>query len=222
MKQLWMLLSLTLILSACSAQASSTPEDEAKEKKEKVSETASAKQTSNDVYVPNPQITDDRKLLEVGQSYTDDKGAAELKAIKNVNKTYKVGDVELLVRDVKIIEHTPAYSMIDFFHTFTHEETFDIVKANIEIKNTSDQPVYFSPIAVLETNTGEHKDWESDIYLEELNGELAANSSKKGNVGFILNHSDKEVKSIKVLTSDLLNDKKKAAAEAQELTIEFE
>ncbi|MRX56101.1 DUF4352 domain-containing protein [Bacillus idriensis] len=222
MKQLWMLLSLTLILSACSAQASSTPEDAAKEEKEKVSETTSDKQTSNDVYVPNPQITDDRKLLEVGQSYKDAKGAAELKAIKNVNKTYKVGDAELIVHDVKIIEHTPDYSMIDFFHTFTHEETFDIVKANIEIKNTSDQPVYFSPIAVLETNTGEHKDWESDIYLEELNGKLAANSSKKGNVGFILDHSDKEVKSIKILTSDLLNDKQKVAAKAQELNIEFE
>lgn len=220
MKKLWTLLSLTLILTACSAQASA-PKDAAKEEKEKVSEPSANKQFTNDVYVPNPQITDDRELLEVGQTFKDDKGAAELKAIKKVNETYQVGDVELKIHDVKIIEHTPAYSMIDFFHSFTHEETFNIVKVNIEVKNTSDQPVFFSPLAVLETNTGEHKDWESDIYLEELNGELAANGSKLGNIGFILDHSDKEVKSIKILTSDLLNNEQQIEEEAQEINIKF-
>jgi hypothetical protein len=220
MKKLWTLLSLTFILTACSAQASA-PKDAAEEEKEKVSEPSANKQSANDVYVPNPQITDDRELLEVGQTFKDDKGAAELKAIKKVNETYQVGDVELMIHDVKIIEHTPAYSMIDFFHSFTHEETFNIVKVKIEVKNTSDQPVFFSPLAVLETNTGEHKDWESDIYLEELNGELAANGSKQGNIGFILDHSNKEVKSIKILTSDLLNEDQQIEEKAQEINIEF-
>jgi PBP1b-binding outer membrane lipoprotein LpoB len=63
MKKLWTLLSLTFILTACSAQASA-PKDAAEEEKEKVSEPSANKQSANDVYVPNPQITDDRDLLE--------------------------------------------------------------------------------------------------------------------------------------------------------------
>ncbi|PLR66306.1 DUF4352 domain-containing protein [Bacillus sp. UMB0893] len=220
MKKLVVLLSLTVILSACSAQAS-TNKDSNKDDKEKVSQSSEKKQTSSDVYVPNPQLTDDRSLLEIGQAFKDDKGVSSLKAIKKVNETYRIGDVELIIHDVKVIEHTPSYSMIDYFHGFTHEETFDFVKANIEIKNTSDQPVYFSPIAILESSTGEHRDWEADIYLEELNGELAANGSKKGNVGFILDHSDKEVEWVKIFTSDLLNEEQKVTNKAQEITIEF-
>lgn len=220
MKQFAVLLSLMVILSACSAQAS-VNKDSDRDDKEKVSQSSENKQTSSGAYVPNPQLTDDRSLLEIGQSFKDDKGVSSLKAIKKINETYKIGDVELIIHDVKVIEHTPSYSMTDFFHGFTHEETFDFVKANIEIKNTSEQPVYFSPIAILEASTGERRDWKTDIYLEELNGELDANGSKKGNIGFILDHSDKGVKWVKILTSDLLNREQKVTNKAQEITIEF-
>lgn len=36
------------------------------------------------------------------------------------------------------------------------------------------QKVNVAPIALMKTNTGETFDWNKDIYLEELNGELKA------------------------------------------------
>ncbi|MGX1193475.1 DUF4352 domain-containing protein [Metabacillus sp. SLBN-84] len=223
MKHAWLMLSLTIVLSACSAQATE-PDQNEKKQEQKTETSASSPSNQNateDSYVPNPQITDDRSLLEPGQTVKDDKGAAELKAISSLNQTYKAGDVELTIKDVKMIEHTPAYSMIDFFHTFTHEETFDIIKAEVEVKNTSDQPVYFSPVAMLETDNGQRIDWESDIYLEDLNGELGANQTKKGNIGFILKHSEEPVKSVTLLTSDVLNAEQKTESKAQKITVPF-
>ncbi len=82
-------------------------------------------------------VTDDRSLLKVGQTFSDDKGKAVLKDIKPVNKTYKIGDVELTVKEMKLIHLRPDYSMIDYFHELTHDEEFDFVKVFVDIKNTS-------------------------------------------------------------------------------------
>jgi len=42
----------------------------------------------------------------------------------------------------------------------------------------------------LKLNSGETFNWEKDIYLEELKGEIAGNSTKSGNLGFIVNASE--------------------------------
>nr|WP_263327375.1 hypothetical protein [Neobacillus sp. Marseille-Q6967] len=191
-------------------------------------------------YQPNPQVTDDRSLQQVGQTVTDGKGEATLRAIKNVNKTYKAGPIELKVKEIKLIHLRPDYGMIDYFHVLTHDEEFDFVKVFVEIKNTSQEKVNFAPIALVETNTGETFDWEQDIYLEELNGEIEPNSTKFGNLGFIVNASDshlhkdeqsngdgnekeqtKNIKWIEITTSDVFDKEKKKINDSQKIKIEF-
>jgi hypothetical protein len=196
-----------------------------------------------DEYQPNPQVTDDRTLQKVGQTYADGKGEAALKAIKNVTKTYKVGPIELTVKEMKWIHLRPDYSMIDYFHVLTHDEEFDFVKVFVEIKNTSNEKVNFGPIALLKTNTGETFDWEKDIYLEELNGEIEGNSTKYGNLGFIVNASDshahkdkkseeeghkddhsneaKDINWIEITTSDVFDKERKKISDSQKIKIEF-
>jgi hypothetical protein len=195
-------------------------------------------------YQPNPQVTDDRTLQKVDQTYADGKGEATLKAINNVNKTYKIGPIELSVKEMKLIHLRPDYSMIDYFHVLTHDEEFDFVKVFVEIKNTSSENVNFAPIALLKTNTGETFDWEKDIYLEELNGEIEGNSTKFGNLGYIVNASDsgmhkdehgdeeegqeknhaseaKDIEWIEITTNYLLYKQNKKISESQKIKIEF-
>lgn len=195
-----------------------------------------------DQYQPNPQVTDDRSLQKLGQTYEDEKGEATLKAYKDVNQTYTVGPIELIVKEMKLIHLRPDYSMIDYFHVLTHDEEFDFVKVFVEIKNTSSENVNFAPIAIIKTNTGETLDWEKDIYLEELNGEIKGNRTKFGNLGFIINatdihkdgHSDgknshvkehqseeKNIQWIEITTSDVFDKKQKKISESQKIKIEF-
>jgi hypothetical protein len=201
-------------------------------------------QLTIDQYQPNPQVTDDRSLQQIDQTYADDKGEATLKAIKNVNQTYQIGPIELTVKEMKWIPLRPDYSMIDFFHVLTHDEEFDFVKVFVEVKNTSAEKVHFAPIALLKTSTGETFDWEKDIYLEELNGEYDGNSAKFGNLCFIVNASDsakhenehrdeeggvennhsnevQDIEWIETTTSDVFNKKQKKISESQKIKIKF-
>lgn len=130
-------------------------------------------------------------MNQIGQNVSDAKGELTLKAYKKVNETLDVGPIEVKVKEMKVMHATPDYSMIDFFHGYTHDEDFDIVKVNVEIKNNSDKKIKFSPVAFLETDRGEHLTWEDEIYLEELTGEIEGNGSKSGNIGFILNDGNK-------------------------------
>ncbi|UHA58794.1 hypothetical protein KDJ21_018455 [Metabacillus litoralis] len=155
-------------------------------------------------YYSNPQVTDDRSLLEPNQTVSDEKGEATLKAINYVDTTHDIGSVQLRIKDMKLIHLKPDYSLIDYFHVLTHEEEFDFVKVFIEIKNTSSDKVSFAPIALLETSSGEKFDWEKDVYLEDLNGELKGKSSKKGNLGFIVEKSER-LEWIEITTSDVFN-----------------
>lgn len=170
-------------------------------------------------YILNPQVIDDRSMQEIGQTFRDKKGEATLKAIKNDNLTYKMGSIELTIREAKLLHFKPDYSLIDFFHSYTHEEEFDFVKLFVEIKNTSDEPLKFAPVAIVKTSSGEKKTWEDDIYLEELNGEVAANTKKIGNIGFIIEKA--KVDSIEITTSDVFNTQDKKINKAEKITIDF-
>ncbi|MGX2958261.1 hypothetical protein JNUCC23_03105 [Peribacillus sp. JNUCC 23] len=204
------LLSL-LFLFGCSNEVSNseTPEKEKQPKNEYLND-----------YVSNPQVTDDRTLLEVGQSVSDEKGEATLKAINPVNETYEIGPIRLSVKDMKLIHLRPDYSLIDYFHVLTHDEEFGFVKVFVEIENTSDEKVNFAPIAMIETSLGKKLDWEKDIYLEELNGEIEGNTTKKGNLGFIID-SSKDLEWIELTTSDVFDKGENKIHDSQIIKIKF-
>jgi hypothetical protein len=176
--------------------------------------------TKKDVYVPNPQVTDDINLVKVGEAVRDAKGELTLKAYKNVNETIKVGRIEMIIKDVKVVHFVPDYSMIDFFHAYTHDEEFDFVKVAVEVKNPSDEVIKFSPIAALKMNNGEHKTWEDDIYLEELTGEIQANDTKKGNMGFILEDTN-DIQWVELLTSDSVDNNHDIIEQGKQIKIDF-
>lgn len=176
---------------------------------------------NTDVYVPNPQVTDDRELKKAGDSFTDDKGELTLKAIKEVNKTFNLDGVEYQVKDVKLLHFIPAYSLIDFFHPYTHEEEFNFVKIGVEVKNHSRESFHFGPVALVEINDSIQKTWEDDFYLEELHGEIVAGQKKKGNLGFIVDDLD-TLEKVEILSGDLVDKGKKKIGEPINLVVSFE
>ncbi len=66
-----------------------------------------------------------------------------------MNETLNVGPIEVKVKEMKVMHATPDYSMIDFFHGYTHDEDFDIVKVNVEIKNNTDKKLSFPQLLSL-------------------------------------------------------------------------
>ena len=212
-KTVYLMMLSGLLLGGCSEQADSTV-------------VASAADQQNQVpgyyedYVLSPQVTDDRMLQETGQNKRDTKGEATVKAVNMESETVEAGPVELAVVESKILQLEPDYSLIDFFHSYTHDQEFEVVKMFVEITNTSDEPIHFAPVAVLETGKGETKLWEDDIYLERLNGELAAGETKQGNIGFIV--EDGDLDSVTITTSDVFGNKEKKIADALEFNIYFE
>lgn len=209
MKKLIALLALlTLVISGCSNNTVAS-----------VNEKPANIDYLNDYY-SNPQVPDDRTLLEVDQTVSDEKGEATLKAINQVNKTYSDGPIKLTVKDMKMIHLRPDYSLIDYFHVLTQEEEFDFVKVFIEIENKYPEKVKFAPIALIETSTGEKLSWENDIYLEDLNGELEGNETKKGNIGFIVESSD-DLEWIEITTSDVFDKDGEKIIESKKIKIKF-
>ncbi|WP_423407033.1 DUF4352 domain-containing protein [Heyndrickxia sp. MSNUG] len=213
-KYLSFLLAIS-ILSGCSAAAQ---EDPAKGSKADGAVKASEEPKIPNKYVPNPQVTDDSTLKKAGDTVTDRKGELTLKAIKKVNKHFTLEGIQYTINDIKLIHYVPDYSMIDFFHPYTHEEEFDFVKMGIEIENTSKENYHFAPVALMKVNGSIHKTWEDDFYLEELNGEIAAGQMKKGSVGFIVDELD-GLSEIEILSGDLVGADKKKKASPVRLTI---
>ena len=166
-----------------------------------------------------PKVSDDKSILEVGQSSRDQRGEITLKAIQNESQNYKLDAIEFTIREAKILHFKPYYSLINFYHTYRHEEEFDFVKLFVEIKNTSNKPLKFAPVALLNTSSGETKTWEDDIYLEELNGEMEANGIKKGNLGFIVKKANFD--SIEITTSDVFNNLDQKLTTAEKIKVEF-
>ncbi|WP_419392979.1 hypothetical protein [Cytobacillus praedii] len=170
-------------------------------------------------YILNPQVSDDRLLQEVGQFSRDNRGELKVKAAEHDSRTFKIGSIELAIKEAKILHFKPDYSLIDFYHSYTHDQEFDFVKFFVEIKNTSNQPLKFAPIAIVNTSAGEKVTFEDDIYLEVLNGEIAPNGIKKGNLGFII--EDSNVNSIEIMTSDVFNEKDEKINDSETIRVKF-
>lgn len=216
MKRFLSLLLSATLLSGCSLGVQEVTEkvkaNDGSEKKDVASK--------SEIYVPNPQVTDDSSLLKAGDVITDRKGELTLKTVKTVNEILSIDGIEYTVKDVKLLHYVPDYSLIDFYHPYTHEEEFDFVKFGIEVRNNTKELYHFAPIALLKVNGSQEKTWEDDFYLEGLNGEISPGQEKKGNIGFIVDHLD-ELKEIEFISSDLVDEKQKKQAEPQKMTITF-
>lgn len=224
------ILVLSVILFGCNAVQNGEFTVKATEKQNHTSEKkndSSAKEKNrakslSEIYVSNPQVSDDTDLLEVGQSIKDDKGTVTLKGIASLNKTFTIGPVEMKIKNVKLIHNLPTYSLMDYFHYYTENyEEFDFVKVEVELVNKSDQAVHFGPIAHLNTSNGETRNFEDDFYIEYLGGEIEANGSKQGALGFIVEKSNPNLEWIDITTSDVLDKDKKEIGKAQNIKIDL-
>ncbi|MGG3924378.1 hypothetical protein ABET51_00060 [Metabacillus fastidiosus] len=219
MKQSIFLFILSLFLLIGCSNNNTEKEAAANNKQEEKTETANNTPEYYKNYVPNPQVINDQNIQNTGQTFHDEKGEATLKTITAKKQTKKIGAIELTIREAKILDFRPAHSLIDFYHTYTHDEEFTFVKLFVEIKNTSNETIKFAPVATLNTNANELKTWEDDIYLEELNGEIEANSLKSGNLGFIIEKAN--INSIEITTSDVFNKDDQKLDSAEKINISF-
>ncbi|MFC6603197.1 DUF4352 domain-containing protein [Ectobacillus funiculus] len=224
------ILVLSLALFGCNA----VQKDESAAKETKNQEQMSEKKNDSsnkeknrakslsDIYVPNPQVSDDTKLLNVGQTIKDSKGTVTLKGIASLNKIYTIGPVEMKIKNVKLIHNMPTYSLMDYFHYYTENyEEFDFIKVEVELINKSDQTVHFGPTAHLNTSNGETRNFEDDFYIEYLGGEIEPNGSKQGALGFIIEKSSPDLKWVEIQTSDVLDKNRKEIGKSQNIRIDF-
>ncbi|RSD26315.1 DUF4352 domain-containing protein [Mesobacillus subterraneus] len=216
MKKYFALLTAAVLLSGCSV---------AGDKQDQAMKTVQAssngsKPATSDLLIPNPQVSDDSSLAKEGDSISDRKGELTLKQIKQVNKTLTIGGIDYTVKDIKLLHYVPDYSLIDFYHPYTHDEEFDFIKVGIELKNSSDEGYHFAPIAFMKLNNDIIKTWEDDFYLEELNGGIQPGQVKKGNMGFIVDELD-SLEAVELLTGDLVDLGKAKEAEPVKLNIKM-
>ncbi|WP_270180939.1 DUF4352 domain-containing protein [Alkalihalobacillus sp. CinArs1] len=227
MKTIGFFLAASLLLAGCATDAeqgadnntqSETAQEDNQQKDENKKENKSAKAPDN------PQAPDDSSLTKVGDFHEDEDGSVTLKALSNYNETTKIGDVELTISDVKVMNYSPSMDLIDFFHPYSDDEkNFNYVKLHVTVKNTSDEPVDFAPVSVLETSEGEKKGFEEDFYLEELYGVYEGNEERTGELGFVLNETDiAELSSLTVKTSDVFDEDKNSKAKAKTIDIPIE
>ncbi|WP_088008257.1 DUF4352 domain-containing protein [Indiicoccus explosivorum] len=220
-KELLTGLALALLLSGCSDGAAA-PEEEAETAETPAAEPETASGGIPDFYegyVANPQVTDDRALTETGQTVRDANGQITLKAIASPDAAVEIGGIELTVHEAKVFMFQPDYSLTDFYHHYTDEEEFAVVKAFVSFTNTTDAPLQFAPVALASTDTGEERTWEDDIYLEEMNGEIALGETVKGSIGFVVD--DAEVGSLTLTTSDVFSADDEKVADAAKIEIQF-
>ncbi|MEH7503066.1 hypothetical protein V7152_13840 [Neobacillus drentensis] len=223
MKQAMITLLFVFLLTGCSL-VSIQPTDERTDSKTEKTSTGTTRISEDDhnAYYNSPQVTDDSTLQKPGQSVTDEKGEATLKAVKQINKVYRFGEIEYTIKEMKLLHYRPDYSLIDYFHPLTEAEEFDFIKISVDIKNQSKEKRNFAPVVLFETNAGVKMDWKQDMYLEHLNGEIEGNQIKRGSLGFIVDQADSQkVEWIKILTSDVFNDKQERLEEAQKIQLNF-
>ena len=199
MKQLLAALMLGTILSGC-GNAPDVIQEKSSPKQETQTPVSIEKTAA---YVPNPQLPDDRQLTSVNQSVSDDKGELTLKQIVRPDVTRTIGPIQMKIEEIKVFHARPSYGMIDFFHGFTHDESFDLVKTRVTITNTGEEPVTFNPVAHFKLGAKTEKTLEDDVYLESLATTYAPSETRRGNFGFIL---EQPLTSVELLTSDVLNE----------------
>ncbi len=212
--------AVLVLLAGCGGQGTTEEEKESVTKPAQQEKNAD-QETSSGKSADNPQAPDDASLMKVGQTTEDIDGKLTLKAIVADPVHAETGPVTMTVSHAKVFLYRPSYDLIDYFHGLTHEdEKFHYVKFRIGLKNNSEKPVFFNPVAVVKTNTGEEVSWEEEFYLESMNGKLAPGKEKEGSMGFIIDETDIErLESVELETSSVLNEKKEEIAKANTISI---
>lgn len=219
MKRLSWMMAALLMAAGCSNKSASLETLN----KEPAAGTETAVETTEAaaaIYVPNPQVTDDQTLVKENETVSDGKGELTLLRYQSADEQVQVGPVQMTLNEAKVMHFTPDYSMIDFFHMYTHDEQFDFVKVNVTFENTSDEPVKFNPVAHLKTSTGEMKTWEDDFYLEELAGTLEPGERKSGSMGFIVEKGE-TIEWVDLLTSDTVNGENEIMEQGKNVRLDF-
>ncbi|WP_166000496.1 DUF4352 domain-containing protein [Bacillus sp. Cs-700] len=218
------LCTASLFLGGCANNAN----QQASSQTDNTTTVTKAEETSTDQndhkgLIDSPQAPDDSSLTEVGQTYQDADGSITLKASSDFNEKTTIGDVELTVSDVKVMAYAPSPDLIDFFHSYSNDETkFNYVKIRVHVKNTSDQTVNFAPVSTLETSDGEKKGFDDDFYLENLYGDYAPGEEKIGQLGFVLNTTELEqLDALTIQTSDVFDDKEETITKGQSIIVPF-
>ncbi|XJZ25691.1 DUF4352 domain-containing protein [Bacillota bacterium Lsc_1132] len=218
---------LSLLAGCNSAKPFDSEKVKAKETETKKDEGGSVKQKNKaksltDVYVPNPQVPNDTSLLQVGKSVKDDKGEMNLLGLAALNKTYSIGPIEMKIKNVKLLQLLPTYSLMDYFHYYTENyEDINYVKVEVELINKSAETVQFGSVAHLQTSNGEKKDFKDDFYIEYLGGEIEANGSKQGSLGFIIEKKAPKLNWIEITTSDVLDKNNKKMEDGKKIKVDF-
>ncbi|WP_075981698.1 membrane lipoprotein lipid attachment site-containing protein [Bacillus massilinigeriensis] len=228
MKKIIFLLCIISLLTACSAkkekkifqnEATQVKSEQGEEEGQTALKNSSENMKLNfGAHAPSPQVSDDQLLQKVGTSITDSKGKLTLRAMNDSNIIEKIGPIKLEIKEIKMMNYRPDYSLIDFFHFYTHDEEFDLLKVKVELQNTSDHPVMFNPLAYLSIGN-EKKSWLDDVYLEELNGVINGGEVRSGNIGFIVNWED--VNEVKIITSDALDEAKKVISKGKNISLKL-
>lgn len=222
MKKLIPFILLSLMLSGCSLVQKEKTTASAENIKKVSTITKNRAKSLDDVYVPNPQVSDDTSLRIKGQTVKDDKGEVTLEGIASLNKSYSVGPIEMKIKNIKLLKNLPTYSLMDYFHYYTESyESFRFIKVEVEIINHSNKQLHFGPVAHLVTSNNEVKEFKDDFYIEYLGGEINPNGSKQGAMGFIVDHADPSLKWIELTTSDVLDDQHKVVTQGQKIKVDF-
>lgn len=170
-------------------------------------------------YAENAHVTDDRKLNAVGDTVTDEKGTLTLAAINTEPVCKSIGPLTLTIHESKLMHYRPDYSLIDFYRSYTQGSEFHLVKLTVALTNLSDEPMKFGPASTALTSGGELKTLEDDVYLEELNGMIAAGETKTGSLGFIVENAGFET--VVITTSDLLDQQDELITPAEIISIDL-
>ncbi|WP_010291002.1 hypothetical protein [Kurthia massiliensis] len=168
-------------------------------------------------YPGNPQIPDDRTLLQTGDTIQTEKGFMTLKKANFHQQVIDIGNIRLTIYDTKRIHLEPAYSMIDYFHPLVEAETFDIVKAFVTIENRGTEALKFSPVATI-TAQKDTQTFERDIYLDHLTGLIQPGEIKQGNIGYIANN---EASIWQINTSTVFDENDEKHASHETFTLHF-
>lgn len=208
-----------LLLGGCSVEDTEKEQKSASESMNEVEATESTPKTFQD----SPQAPDDRQLKKVGETLEDQDGVVTLKQYANLNETKQIGDITMTIEEVKVMNYRPSPDLVDYFHGLTHEEVeFPYVRVNVKVKNNSDEPIHFAPVAELATDQGETVTWEEDFYIEKLNGELKPGEEKVGSLGLIIDETTpEELKNLTIKTSEVVNDQEEKIGGGEEFTVGF-
>ncbi len=220
MKMNWfvLLLGLCLVLSACgSGEASNKKEDSSKEKQEESTDENKSSAERQAEWMEQQEKEDDidktdaRKAAEesgeweeadfgkikiVGVGYNDEVG---IDGTDSPGKPVEMGPMKLFIESLAVLEVEPDEDAKDMF--FDGKDKVRSVVIDMKVENTSDNDVEFHPNqAILVTDTGEQV--ESDMFLMgDVGGDFLGKVKKEDQTWWMLNDSDKDIKSIKMIIS---------------------